>query len=239
MQILPVNFNFVQKYTPCSFKSAETLIYSDVKQKNEYYCAPAAAANSIITLTSSKNNSETLVEELAHIMHTDKSGTTSNNFCKGIEEYFNSKGRNIKIEYSGFRNVDKKYKTGELPDFEKIKNALKNNCAVVLNLGVYKKIGDKYIRQYGHFVNAVNAGFNGYSADKNSLSITDPYNKIGGLHYISLKPIESGKLIHNKDDNEVALTDNAKGFYEISPKFNYFEYAETAVLNGVIIISKI
>jgi len=42
------------------------------------------------------------------------------------------------------------------------------------------------------------------------------------------------KFISNNDDNETSLTNNAKDFLEISPRFNYFAADEVAVINGAL-----
>lgn len=239
MKVLPININSVYSYKQIAFSSRLNFILPDIKQKNEYYCAPAACANAVIMLDGNNNyKQDKLVEDLAQLFKTDKNGTTSDNLCKGIEKYYSAKGENVNIEYTGFRDVDKKYKVSSMPDLRKIQDAITSKKAVILNLGIYKKSGETYKRQYGHFVNAVGSGSNGISMDSSYLAVTDPYNKINGKHYIKLEKINKGNLIHNLDDNELALTSNAEGFYEISPKFNYFEPDETAVLNGVIVISK-
>lgn len=239
MKVLPLSYNKVYYSKPITFASMQQLLFPDIKQENEYYCAPCACANALIYLDGVNNNNPyKLVNELALLFKTDTDGTTSENLCKGIEKYYSAKGQNVNIEYIGFRDVDKKYKISDMPDLDKIKKAISEKKAVILNLGIYKKQGQTYKRQYGHFVNAIGAGSNGFAFDNSYLSITDPYNKVSGKHYIKLQKIEKGTLEHNKDDNEIALTNNASGFYEITPKFNYFDNDEVALLNGVIIISK-
>lgn len=229
-------------YTNCKFpvfKSSNHKDYSDIKQKNEYYCAPAACANVVYKLSDKQNeNPDLLVDELAKYFKTDKNGTTSQNLCKGLDEYFKAHNCNISIEYQGFREVDKKYKTADLLDIDKIKSAVNNGKFVILNLGIYKKLNNAYIRQYGHFINIVGANSNGISCENNCFTVTDPYNRVSQKQYLKLLKIKDGKFIHNKDDNEIALTDCAKNFYEVSSKFGYFENGETAVINGAIIISK-
>lgn len=230
---------FYANYKFPVFKSSNHSDYSDIKQKNEYYCAPAACANVVYKLSDNQNkNPDLLVEELAKYLKTDKNGTTSQNLCKGLDEYFKAHNSNINIEYQGFREVDKKYKTADLPDLDKINSAINNGKFVILNLGIYKKLNNTYLRQYGHFINAAGTNSNGILCENNCFTITDPYNKVSQKQYIKLSKINDGKFIHNKDDNENALTDCAIGFYEVSPKFSYFENGETAVINGAIIISK-
>lgn len=232
MKILPVCMQYSQKCAVLPFKALKADIISDIKQKDEYSCAPAAAANSVIHLTHNQTNQDLLVSRLAYLMKTDTKGTTTNNLCKGLSEYLNANGFNAVIKYSGFRETDDIFKTEELPDIEKIKTSIKNGDAIILNLGIYKKFGDIYLRQYGHFVNAVD-----FENDVSFL-ITDPYDKNNTQNYIKLSRLNEGKLIHNKDDNEIALTDNAEGFYEILSGINYLKPDEIAIINGAVTISK-
>lgn len=217
----------------------------DVKGKEGYYCGPVSAANGIIMLTQNgspnlyqQGKEPELIEELAGYFKTDEKGTISDNMCKGLEAFVESKGYKSKINYQGFRPVDTKYKIAPLPDFNWIKNEIDQHKAVFLSIGVYKKsIQDGktvYKRQYGHFVTAVGNNSNGLSIQPDYLTIKDPYSKIKGNHYIKINQIQEGKLIHNSDDNEVSLTDNAAGFYEISSKFNYFRPDEVGIINGVV-----
>lgn len=217
----------------------------DIQDKEEYYCGPVSAANGIIMLSQKgfsnlfQSGTElNLIEDLASYFKTDKNGTTSDNMCKGLESFVNAKGYKNKIAYQGFRLVDTKYKTAALPDFNWIKSEINKGNAVFLNIGVYKKnVKDGktiYTRQYGHFVTATGNGYNGLAVDPNYLTIHDPYNKIKENHYIKINQIKEGRFIHNPDDNEISLTNNATGFYEISPKFNYFNSDEVGVINGVI-----
>lgn len=228
-----------------SSTSTSDLKQYDIPEMGEYYCGPVSAANAIITLSQSdfsnlyqSSKSSVLISELAKYLKTDKCGTTSNNMCKGLEAFIGAKGYKCKLAYQGFRPVDEKYKTASLPDFNWIKNEINKHNAVFLNIGVYKKSiqGGKtiYTRHYGHFVNATGMDNNGFGIDPNYLTIRDPYNRVKGDHYIKVSQIKEGTFIHNPDDNEISLTDNAAGFYEISPKFNYFTRDEVGIINGVI-----
>lgn len=225
--------------------SAPDLKQYDVKGMEEYYCGPVSVANGVIMLTQNgfpnlyrQGRELELIEELAKYFKTDKNGTISDNMCKGLEAFVNSKGYKANLTYQGFRSVDAKYKTASLPDLNYIKNEIDKNNAVFLNIGVYKKSIQNgkpiYTRQYGHFVTAVGQSNNGLGVDPNYLTIHDPYNRVKGDHYIKINQIKEGKLIHNPDDNEVSLTDNAAGFYEISQRFNYFAPDEVGIINGVV-----
>lgn len=237
---------------PISFGTSSTANAStpdlkqyDIPEVGEYYCGPVSAANAVIMLSQNgfsnlyKNDEPSaLINDLAKYFKTDKHGTTSDNMCKGLDAFVEAKGYKCKLSYQGFRPVDAKYKTASLPDLNWIKSEINKHNAVFLNIGVYKKtIQDGkiiYTRHYGHFVNVMGSGNNELSIDPNYLTIRDPYNRVKGDHYIKVNQIKEGKLIHNPDDNEVSLTDNAAGFYEISSKFNYFAPDEVAIINGVI-----
>lgn len=225
--------------------SSPDLKQYDIPEVGEYYCGPVSAANAVIMLSQNGfpnlyrgSESSALINDLAKYFKTDKQGTTSDNMCKGIEAFVEARGYKCKLNYQGFRPVDARYKTASLPDLNWIKNETNKHNAVFLNIGVYKKTvqGGKtiYTRHYGHFVNVTGSGNNCLSIDPNYLTIRDPYNRVEGDHYIKVIQINEGKLIHNPDDNEVSLTDNAAGFYEISSKFNYFAPDEVAIINGVI-----
>lgn len=224
--------------------------YPDLKQYNipkvgEYYCAPVSTANTIVAISNQgfpnlyqSNNSMKLIDELGKYFKTTNQGTTTENLCNGLKSYVESKGYKTNIKYQGFRDIKSDIKSANVPDLNWIKDEINKNNAVLLNLGIYKKsVQDGktvYTRHYGHFVTAVGAGNNGLSNSPDFLTIHDPYNRVSGDHYIRVEQIKEGKLIHNKNDNEISLTDNAQGFLEISQRFNYFAPDEVAVINGVV-----
>ena len=227
--------------------------YPDLKQYNisewgEYYCAPVSAANAVAMFSDSgypslnqSHNSMQLITDLAQSFKTTKRGTTTANLINGLKEFVESKGYKADIKYQGFRNIDPSIKSGNIPGLNWIKDEISKNNAVLLNLGVYKKSteGGKtiYTRLYGHFVTAVGAGTDGLSANPNYITFHDPYDRVKGDHYIKVKTIPEGKLIHNAGDDEIALTDNAAGFLEVAQRFNYFAPDEVAVINGALSVA--
>lgn len=259
LSVMPKYFSYSNSNMNCSLRTNDILFkgnskfineISDLKQYNlpvvgEYFCGPVSAANAVINLVkqdiSQLNNSKSssaLINELAQYFKTDKNGTTTSNMCLGLESFIKAKGLNPEIKYQGFRQVDQKYKVGLIPDLEWIKAEMDKGNEVLLNLGVYKKTVENgkniYKRQYGHFVNASGKNSNGLNEDANYLAIHDPYDKVNGNHYIKVDKINDGKFIHNQDDNEVSLADDARGFLEIPTRFNYFASDEVAVINGVV-----
>lgn len=246
---LYTNYSFAgNKIMPVKL-SAQNAV-SDIKQHgqgelSEYLCGPVSAANGIIELSKrgfanlyKTNDSKTLINKLMAYFKTDKNGTTTKNMCEGLDEFVRAQGYTPQIKYQGFREINPKYKNGLIPDLKWIKEEIDKQNMVLLNLGVYKKTNSNgkniYQRQYGHFVLATGKNSNGITPEANYLTIYDPYDKIQGAHYIKTSKIEQGKLIHNNDDNEISLTDNAKGFLEIPTRFNYFAADEVAVINGAV-----
>lgn len=224
--------------------------YPDLKQYNlpvvgEYYCAPVSAANAVIEFSRQgfpnlyqTNHPIKLISKLGKHFKTTNQGTTTENLCNGLKSYVESKGYKADIKYQGFRDITPDIKSANVPDLNWIKNEINKNNAILLNLGIYKKsVQDGktiYTRHYGHFVTVVGAGNNGLSNAADYLTIHDPYNRVQGDHYIRAEQIKEGKLIHNKGDNEIALTDNAQGFLEIPQRFNYIASDEVAVINGAV-----
>lgn len=252
--LLVTPYYFSSKYSAlnCPFRGNKVadneipdLKQYDLPNVGEYFCAPVSVADGIISLSKKgfpqlykQENSTALINELASYFKTDEKGTTTNNMCLGLESFINSKGYNSNIKYQGFRPTEQKYHTTLIPDLNWIKQEMDKQNAVILNLGVYKKTTQNgktvYKRQYGHFVLATGKNTNGVGIDPNYLSIHDPYDRVKGNHYIKTSSIAEGKFIHNSDDNEKVLTDNAKGFIEIPTKFNYFSSDEVAVIDGAI-----
>lgn len=224
--------------------------YPDLKQYNipewgEYYCAPVSAANAVAMFSdkgypnlNQAHNSKQLINDLAQNFKTTKRGTTTENLIKGLRDFVESKDYKADIKYQGFRDIDPSIKSSNIPDLNWIKDEINAGNSVLLNLGVYKKSMQDgktvYTRQYGHFVTAVGVGTDGLSANPNCLTIHDPYDRVKGDHYIKVKQISEGKLIHNAGDDEIALTDNATGFLEVAQRFNYFAPDEVAVINGAL-----
>ena len=219
--------------------------YPDLKQQNKYSCGPVSVANGIIWL--SRNgfpdlykfiNPSKLIDELSKYLNTGKKGTTSDNMCRGLENFIKSKGYKIsKIEYQGLRPVNAKYKTSMIPSFETIKREIQNGNVVLMNFGIYnKKNNNIYERKYGHWVTVTGLSHNEHLANNNCLTIHDSSSQVSGNLYVKPDKIESGKFIHNLDDDEAVLTDNASGFCEMNPKLDYFKKNEVGVINGLVIL---
>ncbi len=205
----------------CIILSGFVCGFSDIKQKDEYTCAPVCAANCIINYNNFDNKN--LVEYFSKQAKTTEKGTTANNFCKALEKFFKKNKRTAYIKYYGIRPVSKRFSSEKPLDIVK---EISNGKSVILNIGVYSSEGKVYKREYGHYINAVMLQENG------KITVTDPYAK--EPYSIELKDFKTInlKIKHNKDDNERVI-DKKYAYKEIT-NIPYLEKNETALLNGVI-----
>lgn len=205
----------------CIILSCFVCGFSDIKQKDEYTCAPVCATNCIINYNNFKT--ENLVEYFVKEAKTTKKGTKVNNLCKALEKYFIQHKRTAYIKYYGIRPVDKRFKANKTLN---ITDEISNGKSIILNIGVYEKDGNLLKRKYGHYINAVMLQENG------KITVTDPYAK--EPYSIELKDFKTInlKIKHNKDDNERVI-DKKYAYKEIT-NIPYLEKNETALLNGVI-----
>ncbi len=201
--------------------------FSDIKQQDDYTCAPVCAANCIVNYNSFKNSDNELIQYFGKTAKTTKKGTKTNNLCKALAKYFKQNKRSAIIKYDGIRPVDKIFKSEKPLD---IIEELQNGKSVILNIGIYEFDGKTYHRKYGHYVNAIDIN------PKGQILLTDPYEK-GSAFYVDIEPPESLNIRHNKDDNERILKNkfNIKSLKGIP----YLKDNETAFLNGIISINLI
>ena len=196
--------------------------FSDIKQNDEYSCAPVCAANCIINYNNFDNNN--LVEYFSKEAKTSTKGTKANNLCKALDKYFILHKRQAYIKYYGIRPVDKKFRSDKVLN---IFDEITNGKSVILNIGVYEQHGKVLNRKYGHYVNAVNIDENG------KILVTDPYAK--EPYFIEIKDYKlNSKIKHNKDDNERVC--RKKYDYKEITNVPYLENNEKALLNGIISI---
>ena len=96
-----------------------------------------------------------------------------------------------------------------------------------MNIGVYKTEAATYQRQYGHYVNVIDIN------EQGQLLVSDSYYQ-GSAYYVEITPIQTPKIIHNKNDNELVVKNNFK--YQKITGIPYLEKDESALLNGIISI---
>ena len=208
----------------CLIVSCFVFGFSDLKQKDEYSCGSVSAANAVINILNTNNDTEHLVSTMKILAKTDQYGTTAQNLISAIENYLLSKQLHTDIKYYGIRKVEKKYKSKKPLN---ICDELQHGRSVILNIGFYKQKDSSLKRQYGHYVNA-------YSCRGKSILIADPYSKNKSLFYIELDKL-SGIKIKNPKDNEKYSLKNYD-YMQITPAFEYQKEDEIPVLNGIISI---
>ncbi len=199
--------------------------FSDIKQIDEYSCAPVCATNCIINYNSFKNTDSELVKYFSENAQTTQKGTKTNNLCKALAKYFKQHNRSAIIKYDGIRPVNRVFKSKKALD---IKEELQNGKSVILNIGIYEYDGKTYTRKYGHYVNAININ------EKGQILLTDPFEK-GAAFYVDIENPESSNIRHNKNDNERVCKNNFK--FKSLKGIPYLKNNETALLNGIISIN--
>lgn len=125
--------------------------FSDIKQKDEYTCAPVCAANCISDIFNQKFEPDALVQELSKLAKTGKDGTTAQNLISAIEKYVSKKHLQTQIKYYGIRRVSRHYESQKPLD---ICEELQNGRFVILNIGFYENNKGVLMRKDGHYVNA-------------------------------------------------------------------------------------
>lgn len=199
--------------------------FSNVKQTDEYSCAPVCATNYAVDKKLCHNTVEAAAE-FSKIFKTDSNGTTSQNFAEGLYDYLTGKGFITEIKYWGIRPVDESYKALSEPDICK---ELGKGNAVILNTGVYKNENGVYKRQYGHFLNANACSFKG-------IDISDPYSKKAVSSTMKLTKMRKGIFLHNENDNEAVINNPKFHYYKLTPSPEYLKSDEVMLLNGVFVI---
>ena len=196
--------------------------FSDIKQKDEYTCAPVCAANCLINILSVKKDEEKLVKNFIRLAKTDKNGTTAQNLIKALEIYLKKNHINTEIKYSGIRIVDKKYRTKNPIN---ICEEIQNGSSIILNIGIYNSKNGTFTRNGGHYINA-------NACRGNKILISDPYAKNSEPFYIELEKINFAKIINPKDNEK--YSHKSFNYQVITPGFDYLQPDEKAILNGII-----
>lgn len=198
--------------------------FSDIKQNDEYSCAPVCAANCVINILNQKLSETELIKTLAQDAHTDKNGTTANNLILAVEKYLKKRHLDTEIKYYGIRKVARKYESRKPLN---ICEELQNGRSVILNAGIYKKYSKILKRTQGHYMNA-------YACKGDEILIADPYAKNRSTFYIKLQKLDNIQ-VKNYKDNEKFSRINYE-YYQIIPNFDYLSNDEVMLLNGVISI---
>ena len=251
--------------------------------KGKGYCAPVAVSNSLmqlalnghsglVELTGSTRMSQLRLAALlgeARYMNTDpKIGTGPSRVLRGIAVYMMEKGYgDATLAYQGWRKVHEAFDTGlKTPDLDLIKEGLRGESGVWLNLGWYhydKETG-QYSRLGGHWVTLVGYGEDNEGApDPRMLVIHDPAAKKGDknpMHrYVRVQKISwdksnprpvlvssvkgyfermAGTSVQECPDGggEPGLPRSAEGFYKLSGQLRIQKKADFAILDGAVVL---
>ncbi len=198
------------------------LCFAYTKQDDEYSCGVFSCYNLIEKSCVKCKNYEP--EELRVLLKTDKNGTTAQNLCDGLKQYFNSQNKIADVRYYGIKKVSN-YKIDNNIDLLKLKTLIDNGYYAILNIGVYRKDKNFYNRVYGHYVNLI-------SIKKNKLQIFDPYDK--NKKFINWNFQTTNAQINNINDNEEY--ENISEYIKINTPISYLEKNEIALVNGVILV---
>lgn len=203
--------------------------FSDIKQNEEYSCGPVCAANCVVNILNRNFDRDELVQTFTVLAKTDKNGTTAQNLCSAIEQFFNKTKLKTNIKYHGIRQVDRKYRMSTPIN---ICNEFQKGNSVILNLGFYKQEGRVFVRKEGHYVNA-------YACKEGKILIADPYAKDKPPFYITLEKMNRLKIRNPKDNEKYSLKQyglRKNGYYKVVPVFEYLTPDYTIFLNGTISI---
>lgn len=219
-----------------------------------YYCGPVSCSNALLYLSKNgyprlcenKTRIE-LIKELARLFKTNSdSGSVVQKVCEGLDKYITDKGYKIKrLEFQGFRPVEKYHSGVTPPDLNQIKKAIEKKGLVMLYMGEHKPPVTEngktiYQRNDGHWVTLVGHSFDGTKYDPNCLIVHDPYAKSNSKinnNFLKLVEIPEGELRMASGDRESMDPQDAKGYYKVTEGIEYSDPAkETIILNGAIIL---
>lgn len=193
------------------------------KQQDEYSCGVVSVYNLINEKCPNCKNDE--ISKLHKLFKTDYNGTTTFNLCNGLEKYFAKQKISADIKYYGIKKV-RKFKENQNIDFKTVEQYFANGYSAIINIGIYKKLNNTYIRQYGHYVNLI-------SINDNELKIFDPYDKENEFSYWKIKQ-ENVSLQNINDNEKYETTEN--NLYIVCSPINYLEQDEYAIINGIILV---
>ena len=249
---------FTDNKSNCSFsKQIETKIYSSTE--NDFYneipdflqtrksanfpgggkqfCGPVAVSNSLVWLKGEQDEAYQigLIHKLSkpEYMNTNtKNGTGTTGLIRGIDKYATEIwGGYEKLEYSGWRKSPSKYRSAfDKPTITFMRKGLNRKSSVWLNVGWYKvdQLTNEYRRVGGHWVTLV-----GYEGGR--LIVHDPAPRAGksfSNEFVSYSILTSGVLVGSKS----GLPQKAKGFISLESGMHIPRRANTAIIDGVVLL---
>lgn len=193
------------------------------KQNDEISCGAVSAYNLINDMCPACKNKD--LSQLRELLKTNHNGTKTFNLCNGLEKYFAKQKISVDIKYYGIKKV-RKFKENQNINFKIIEQYLAEGYSAIINIGIYKKLNNAYIRQYGHYVNLI-------SIEDSMLKIFDPYDKESEFLLWQIKQ-DNAKLQNVNDNEKYNMTDN--NLYIVLTPINYCDQDEYAIINGIIFI---
>lgn len=194
-----------------------------VKQPNNYTCAPTTSYNLIKRFCPECSTS---VRDLAKMQKTSFMGTSLYNLCSGLDEYFVSQGKNVKIKYFGRFNVFK-YKVNPRVDFNLIKNCLRYKGLVIISIGMYDENPDgSLVRRWGHVVNVV-------SVKNNVITVFDPDDRENKFTDWEVNRHNNVVLIGgNKSSQRI----KPSGYYFVDKGLQHLVKDKKIIIDGLILV---
>ena len=194
-----------------------------LKQPNGFTCAPTTSVNLIKRFCPECSAS---VRDLAKMQKTSLMGTSMYNLCSGLEEYFLSQGKNVKIKYFGRFNVFK-YKVNPRVDFNLIKNCLRYDGLAILNIGMYDVNPDgSLVRRWGHVVNIV-------GVEDNVITVFDPDDR---AHEFTDWEVNRHNNVVIMDGPEPKHRIKPSGYYFVDKGLEHVITDKKIVVEGLILV---
>ena len=218
------------------------------------HCGPVSVSNSLAWLANNgfdnllptlKNRKQSQFEMARLLgskmyMNTTSKGTGVGGVAQGVSRYIKDRGYEYRyLKYQGWRKHPSQFSTAvDVPKLSWIKEGLKGNSAVWLNVGWYKydySTGE-YLRTGGHWVTLVGYGVDQKgNVDPSVLIIHDPSpgaGKYPSHEYVRIKPISKGKLTGTQS----GLPRSAKGYYIMDNGMHISRKANVGILDGVVVL---
>lgn len=220
-------------------------LFGGFEYTGRVYCGPVAVSNALIKFYNSGHtglfddtgdearNQYELIKLLgsSHYFNTGNRGTGPYSISKGLERFFNDRNiSGVNIKYQGWRTVPLRFsESNTAPDINEMKNALRNNQAVLLNFGWYRydKVNNVYERTGGHWVTLAGYGHDGKGESPSSLVIRDPGRRNRPESYVAIEQINSGTLKGSLG----GLPADAQGYYRFRHTRRRY-----GIIDGIVIV---
>ena len=215
----------------------QTTVRGAAHGNGQQFCAPAAVSNSLVWLQPSTVEQKQLVLRLASAdyMNTSlKNGTGTSGVLRGVDRYIKETlGSYRQLAYQGWRKHPSRFSTGvRVPTLEFMRAGVTESSAAWLNVGWYRidRAAGEYRRIGGHWVTLV-----GYDTQASQLILNDPAPRAGSTpshEYVTFRALRGGRLVGKKS----GLPTDARGYLQLSRGMPLHPKAETAIIDGVVVL---